>query len=142
MRGKDFCIESDHNRNRLTSAPPRGFEEKLERWKPAQQFLPKAAYEDIAKKFENSLQTSKPLKYKELAEELRRLMRKHKVHSNSREGVRRKGWWDQEVRKALDERREENQYERIGDVAEGSWGRKEEEMQGYYDANWHAEDMA
>ncbi|KAL3185320.1 hypothetical protein MRX96_030137 [Rhipicephalus microplus] len=39
-------------------------------------------------------------------------MRKHEVHSNSRGGVRRKEWWDQEVRKALDERKEANRWHR------------------------------
>ena len=39
-------------------------------------------------------------------------MRKYEVHSNSRGGVRRKGWWDEEVRKALDERKEANRQHR------------------------------
>ncbi|KAL3219060.1 hypothetical protein MRX96_030689 [Rhipicephalus microplus] len=35
-------------------------------------------------------------------------MRKHEVHFNSRGGVRRKRWWDRELWKALDERKEAN----------------------------------
>ncbi|KAL3186228.1 hypothetical protein MRX96_027954 [Rhipicephalus microplus] len=104
-------IGSDHNRISLTICSS-AWLKKRECQKSAQRILPEAAYEDIAQEFENSLQVSKYLNYKEFMEELRRLMRKHEVHSNSRGGVRRKGWWDQEVRKAFDERKEANRQHR------------------------------
>ncbi|KAH7952342.1 hypothetical protein HPB52_022016 [Rhipicephalus sanguineus] len=108
----DFSIGSDHNRIRLTICSSTWCKKEREHRKPGQRFLPEAAYEDIAKEFDSNLQTSKPLKYEEYVEELQRLMRQYEVRTNSRGGVRRKGWWDEEVRKALDERKAANRLHR------------------------------
>ncbi|XP_037502252.1 uncharacterized protein LOC119376525 [Rhipicephalus sanguineus] len=108
----DFSIGSDHNRIRLTICSSTWCKKEREHRKPGQRFLPEAAYEDIAKEFDSNLQTSKPLKYEEYMEELQRLMRQYEVRTNSRGGVRRKGWWDEEVRKALDERKAANRLHR------------------------------
>ncbi|KAH7956968.1 hypothetical protein HPB52_013934 [Rhipicephalus sanguineus] len=101
----DFSIGSDHNRIRLTICSSTWCKKEREHRKPGQRFLPEAAYEDNAKEFDSNLQTSKPLKYEEYVEELQRLMRQYPR-------VWRKGWWDEEVRKALDERKAANRLHR------------------------------
>lgn len=67
--------------------------------------------------FSSVLQVVPPRNCEQYVGELQRIMQAHETHSNSRGDVRRKGWWDGEVREALDARRAANRQHRAAVTA-------------------------
>lgn len=107
-----YSLGSDHNRIKLEFDASPWRRKKTEHRKPASRYLPVAAYEEVAKEFEDSARRRAATTYEEYVEELRRIMRKHEKRVNSRGGPRRKSWWDNDVQAALRARRLANRKHR------------------------------
>ncbi|KAH7947161.1 hypothetical protein HPB52_007928 [Rhipicephalus sanguineus] len=83
-----LSVSSDQNRIKVTFQ--------------SQRSLPATAYETVAWNFQLCLQDVPPTNYEQHVGELWCIMHTHEICSNSRGGIRHKGWWDGDVRVALD----------------------------------------
>ncbi|KAH7945155.1 hypothetical protein HPB49_007185 [Dermacentor silvarum] len=103
-----FSASSDQNRIKVTFTASIWRDRRREQREPSRRYLPASAYEAVARDFEIRLQVAPPRNYEQHVGELRRIMHAHEICSNSRGGVRRNGWWDGEVKAALDARKAAN----------------------------------
>ncbi|KAH7943126.1 hypothetical protein HPB52_005621 [Rhipicephalus sanguineus] len=108
----EFSIGSDHNRIKLSFSRSSWRTIAKEHRNPAERHLPQSEYAAVAEAFEQNFQPTEPPTYDQFVLELRRIMKKHEIRVNSRGGLRRKGWWDEEVQRALTARRTANRLHR------------------------------
>ncbi|KAL3172581.1 hypothetical protein MRX96_043110 [Rhipicephalus microplus] len=109
----EFSIGSGHNRIKLSFSRSSWRTIAKEHRNPAERHLPQSEYAAVAEAFEQNFQPTEPPTYDQFVLELRRIMKKHEVRVNSRGGLRRKGWWDEEVQRALIARRTANCLHRV-----------------------------
>ncbi|KAH7958582.1 hypothetical protein HPB49_003068 [Dermacentor silvarum] len=112
-----FSASSDNNRIKVTFTASIWRYRRREQREPSRRYLPASAYEAVARDFEIRLQVTPPRIYEQYVGELRRIMHAHEIRSNSRGGVRRNGWWDGEVKAALDARKVANRQHRAAVTA-------------------------
>ncbi|KAH7961780.1 hypothetical protein HPB52_012080 [Rhipicephalus sanguineus] len=108
----EFSIGSDHNRIKLSFSRSSWRTIAKEHRNPAERHLPQSEYAAVAEAFEQNFQPTEPPTYDQFVLELRSIMKKHEIRVNSRGGLRRKGWWDEEVQRALTARRTANRLHR------------------------------
>ncbi|XP_075744098.1 uncharacterized protein LOC142802898 [Rhipicephalus microplus] len=108
----EFSIGSDHNRIKLSFSRSSWRTIAKEHRNPAERHLPQSEYVAVAEAFEHNFQPTEPPTYDQFVLELRRIMKKQEIRVNSRGGLRRKGWWDEEVQGALSARRTANRLHR------------------------------
>ncbi|KAH7961547.1 hypothetical protein HPB52_010231 [Rhipicephalus sanguineus] len=92
----EFSIGSDHNRIKLSFSRSSWRTIAKEHRNPAERHLPQSEYAAVAEAFEQNFQPTEPPTYDQFVLELRSIMKKHEIRVNSRGGLRRKGWWDEE----------------------------------------------
>ncbi|KAG0437242.1 hypothetical protein HPB47_017537 [Ixodes persulcatus] len=102
--------------------------------------LPASAIDSVAQEFEASGRRKKATNYGEFIGELKRIIKIHSIRRRSRGGVRRKSWWDVEVKAARDERRLANQTHRRA-IKEGDSGEGEKAWEVYLTSKHKLQDL-
>lgn len=113
-----FSVGSDHNRIKLTLSKSLYRRAACSRREPTRKYVPPASYESIAAEFEESCSHMQLETYDMYVGELRRIMCKYEARTHGH--ARRNRWWDDEVRAALQARREANRRHRqaVGSLPE------------------------
>lgn len=107
-----FSLGSDHNRIALTFSASAHRVHRTDRRKSVRQYLPATSFERVAGDFEKSGIHMRQTTYAEFIDELHHTMRRYEKRVHSRGGTKRKAWWDQQVKTALEARRTANRAHR------------------------------
>lgn len=107
-----FSLGSDHNRIALTFSASAHRVHRTDRCKSVRQYLPATSFERVAGDFEKSGIHMRQTTYAEFIDELHHTMRRYEKRVHSRGGTKRKAWWDQQVKTALEARRAANRAHR------------------------------
>ncbi|KAH7980847.1 hypothetical protein HPB49_019628 [Dermacentor silvarum] len=107
-----FSLGSNHNRIALTFSASAHRVHRTDRRKSVRQYLPATSFERVAGDFEKSGIHMRQTTYAEFIDELHHTMRRYEKRVHSRGGTKRKAWWDQQVKTALEARRAANRAHR------------------------------